>query len=322
MRYKINDFNPTSTFFRVPKELVEDEKYKNLSANAILAYAIYLDRFELSLKNGKDGKKEWIDSDNSIYFFYSNEKMQEKLRLGKNTVIKIKKELKKFELIEEVRQEIGKPNKIYLLRPFDIRVSPKNKPSRVQKVNTNDTEYNHTEKIKDTNKDTSRQLEEMLVNEFSDFYKDELVNDNSIKLLQNFGDAFFVKDLIDIVYKSKRKVENYNSKENNIEYKIYGDIWSSEIDKQVKKLIFKMKEYQMKDKPIKELKGYWFKIMQNFWENVLLMEKYEGITKLDFLNSMGELELKDYQLDFNRTLTRENSKNKKRLKYEWTYKAV
>lgn len=323
MRYKLDDFYPKETFYRVPKVFFKDNEYQNLSTNAILAYAIYQDRFELSLKNN------WIDQDKNVYFYFTIKEMQKKLRLGKNSIIRIKKELREFNLIEEVKQGINLPNRIYLLKPQEVENKgsldlgrPQNKLQEVSNLNPNDTDYNDTENIKDTSKDTSRRLEEILVNEFSEFYKDELVNHRTIKLLQNFGDAIFIKELIDTVYSSKKKVENYYSKENNIDYKIYGDIWSSEIDNQAKKLILKMKEYQMKDKPIKDLKSYWFKIMQNFWENVLLMEKYEGITKLDFLNSMGELELKDYQLEFNRALVDENYKNKKKLKYEWTYKTV
>src|SRR5699024_6067298 len=68
-------------------------------------------RLELSIKNN------WIDSDNAIYFIYTNEKLEEILNLSKPTIIKIKKELVNTGLLEQKRRGLNKPNLLYLMKP-------------------------------------------------------------------------------------------------------------------------------------------------------------------------------------------------------------
>ncbi|MHC4039060.1 replication initiator protein A [Streptococcus sp. KHUD_017] len=107
-RISLAQVNNGERFFRVPKLLFESELYKKMSAESKLLYAILKDRFELSVKNN------WIDADGNIYFIFTVEEIGEMLGCGKDKVIKLKKELKKYDLLEEVRQGLNKPNLIYL----------------------------------------------------------------------------------------------------------------------------------------------------------------------------------------------------------------
>ena len=107
-RISLAQVNNGERFFRVPKLLFESELYKKMSAESKLLYAILKDRFELSVKNN------WIDADGNIYFIFTVEEIGEMLGYGKDKVIKLKKELKKYDLHEEVRQGLNKPNLIYL----------------------------------------------------------------------------------------------------------------------------------------------------------------------------------------------------------------
>lgn len=107
-RISLAQVNNGERFFRVPKLLFESELYKKMSAESKLLYAILKDRFELSVKNN------WIDADGNIYFIFTVEEIGEMLGYGKDKVIKLKKELKKHDLLEEVRQGLNKPNLIYL----------------------------------------------------------------------------------------------------------------------------------------------------------------------------------------------------------------
>lgn len=107
-RISLAQVNNGERFFRVPKILFESELYKKMSADSKLLYAILKDRFELSVKNN------WIDTDGNIYFIFTVEEIGEMLGCGKDKVIKLKKELKKYDLLEEVRQGLNKPNLIYL----------------------------------------------------------------------------------------------------------------------------------------------------------------------------------------------------------------
>lgn len=95
-------------FFRVPKVLFESDFYKKMSSDSKLLYAILKDRFDLSLRNN------WVDDDGNIYFIFTVAEIGEMLGCGKDKVIKLKRELKKYDLIEEVRQGLNKPNLIYL----------------------------------------------------------------------------------------------------------------------------------------------------------------------------------------------------------------
>lgn len=107
-RISLAQVNNGERFFRVPKLLFESELYKKMSAESKLLYAILKDRFELSVKNN------WIDADGNIYFIFTVEEIGEMLGYGKDKIIKLKKELKKYDLLEEVRQGLNKPNLIYL----------------------------------------------------------------------------------------------------------------------------------------------------------------------------------------------------------------
>ena len=48
------------SFFRVPRLLIKDEKFKGLSSDAKLLYGLMLDRMALSIKN------KWLAEENSF----------------------------------------------------------------------------------------------------------------------------------------------------------------------------------------------------------------------------------------------------------------
>lgn len=49
------------SFYRVPRLLIKDERFKGLSSDAKLLYGLMLDRMSLSMKNG------WLDEENRAY---------------------------------------------------------------------------------------------------------------------------------------------------------------------------------------------------------------------------------------------------------------
>lgn len=98
-------------FYRLPKVFFTNANYKKMSNDAKIAYALLQDRLELSIKN------EWFDEEGSIFFLYGNEQLGEILNCSKPTVIKIKKELQKCELLSEKRMGLSKSNRLFLLKP-------------------------------------------------------------------------------------------------------------------------------------------------------------------------------------------------------------
>lgn len=161
-RISFKQVQNTERFFRVPKQFFESPDYKKMSAGAKLLYAILRDRFELSVENN------WIDPDGNIYFIFTIEEIANMIGCGKDKAIKLKKELKEYDLLEEVRQGLNRPNLIYLgslqvkstAKPLktaevgksDFRKSEnqksrsrKNRTQEVGKSEGNDTELNDTE---------------------------------------------------------------------------------------------------------------------------------------------------------------------------------
>ena len=159
----------TERFYQLPKYLFEDAYFKKMSAEAKIMYALLKDRFELSLQN------EWVDKNNNIYFIFSNKHLCEYLGYAEQKIIKLKKELIKFNLLTQERVGLNKPNRLYLLKPnYDIKAShtkelpnsqfQNNEFGSSRTVNlsgqelpnsqSNDTNNNDTDYIKTNNNDT------------------------------------------------------------------------------------------------------------------------------------------------------------------------
>lgn len=99
------------SFYRIPRLLVKDGRFKGLSSDAKLLYGLMLDRMALSMKNG------WLDGENRAYIIYSVENIVEDLGCSKPTCTKIIKELDSdsgIGLIEKKRRGQGKPDIIYV----------------------------------------------------------------------------------------------------------------------------------------------------------------------------------------------------------------
>ena len=159
----------TERFYQLPKYLFEDAYFKKMSAEAKIMYALLKDRFELSLQN------EWVDKNNNIYFIFSNKHLCEYLGYAEQKIIKLKKELIKFNLLTQERVGLNKPNRLYLLKPnYDIKAShtkelpnsqfQNNEFGSSRTVNlsgqelpnsqSNDTDCNDTDYIKTNSNDT------------------------------------------------------------------------------------------------------------------------------------------------------------------------
>ena len=100
------------TFFKLPKCLVEGEGFVELSMDAKLLYAFFLDRVSLSLKNG------WIDNQGRVFIYYSIKNICEDLNCGTQKACKLLDELEKVGALERKRQGLGRPNKLYLKKMF------------------------------------------------------------------------------------------------------------------------------------------------------------------------------------------------------------
>ena len=108
--YKSNEVYG-ETFFQLPKVLFTNEKYKKLSNDAKIAFALLKDRFGYSVKNN------WIDQHKRIYFIYTNQELMSILNVQEKKVIRIKRELESVNLLTQEQLGQNKPNRLYLLKP-------------------------------------------------------------------------------------------------------------------------------------------------------------------------------------------------------------
>ncbi|MCL2362511.1 MAG: replication initiator protein A [Defluviitaleaceae bacterium] len=102
----------TSTFLQMPRFLYTGEFAGNrITNNARNLYTLLLDRHKISIKNG------WHDESGEVYIYFKREEMEQQLGISERTVSKVMQELKNLLLVEEKKQGLNKPNKIYLLSP-------------------------------------------------------------------------------------------------------------------------------------------------------------------------------------------------------------
>jgi hypothetical protein len=131
-----------------------------------MAYAILHDRFLLSIKNN------WIDKNGDVYLIYKNSDLQTILSVGEKKVISLKKELADFGLLEEERQGLNKPNRLYVGNinvDFEVihRVSPlgDKELSKRQSSETNlsETETNSFDEDEVTDNNNSQKSQQSFI---------------------------------------------------------------------------------------------------------------------------------------------------------------
>ena len=100
-----------SEFYQFQAVLLDSDDYSNLSNDSRVLYAVMQKRLRLSMENG------WMDQNGRTFFYYSREELAEKIRVSLPTCRKAVKQLIDAELLHEVRQGLGKANRLYLLKP-------------------------------------------------------------------------------------------------------------------------------------------------------------------------------------------------------------
>ena len=119
------------SFYMLPKILIYDDLFKELSSDAKILYACLLDRIDLSDKNG------WRDSEGRVYIIFTIEEIMGAINTSNKTAVKILNELEGIGLIKRKRQGLGKPNLIYVMDFMSgFEVECKSYTSEVKKVHS------------------------------------------------------------------------------------------------------------------------------------------------------------------------------------------
>ena len=296
--------------------------YTGLSSDAKLAYGALYNRCKLSISSFQKGNRDYVDENGAVFLIFTVSDLMLLLDKGKMKVTKIKKELQEHGLLREVRQGLNKPNRLYLQLvdanleivehystdgellkrvnafgkvlyekiPQSIGNSesikngrPQNGLQNVHEADGINTERSQTESSYDTNRyEGESSLSGLSISEAFKMGQHGFLSPQLVQKLSMFGkDA---KILENKIYQSKRQVEkNYNNL--LADQEIYGEVWLQDLERELDKLIFKIKTGEAEGKPIQNVPAYFYKMMIRFWKMALLIEKEHG-----FLEVSGQSE--------------------------------
>lgn len=291
--------------------------YTSLSSDAKLAYGALYNRCKLSISSFQKGNRDYVDENGAVFLIFTVSDLMLLLDKGKMKVTKIKKELQEHGLLREVRQGLNKPNRLYLQLvdanleivehysadgellkrvnafgkvlyekvPQSIGNSesikngrPQNGLQNVHEADGINTERSQTESSYDTNRyEGESSLSDLSISEAFKMGQHGFLSPQLVQKLSLFGkDA---KILENKIYQSKRQVEkNYNNL--LADQGICGEVWLQDLEREIDKLIFKIKTGEAEGKPIQNVPAYFYKMMIRFWKMVLLIEKEQGFLKV------------------------------------------
>ena len=160
---------------------------------------------------------------------------------------------------------------------------PQNGLQNVHKTDGINTERSQTESSYDTNRyEGESSLSDLSISEAFKMGQHGFLSPQLVQKLSLFGkDA---KILENKIYQAKRQVEKAY---NNLlaDQEIYGEVWLQDLERELDKLIFKIKTGEAEEKPIQNVPAYFYKMMIRFWKMALLIEKEHG-----FLEVSGQSE--------------------------------
>lgn len=160
---------------------------------------------------------------------------------------------------------------------------PQNGLQNVHKTDGINTEKSKTDNLYDTNRyEDESALSDLSISEAFRMGQHGFLSPQLVQKLSLFGkDA---KILENKIYQSKRQVEkNYNNL--LADQEIYGEVWLQDLERELDKLIFKIKTGEAEENPIQNVPAYFYKMMIHFWKMALLIEKEHG-----FLEVSGQSE--------------------------------
>lgn len=160
---------------------------------------------------------------------------------------------------------------------------PQNGLQKVHKTDGINTEKSKTDNLYDTNRyEGESSLSDLSISEAFKMGQHGFLSPQLVQKLSLFGkDA---KILENKIYQAKRQVEkDYNNL--LADQEIYGEVWLQDLERELDKLIFKIKTGEAEEKPIQNVPAYFYKMMIRFWKMALLIEKEHG-----FLEVSGQSE--------------------------------
>ena len=202
------------SYFRIPKALFQDCRFRQLSTDARTLYGILLDRMSLSAKNG------WLDEQVRVYIIYTVREVQESLCCAEHKAVKLFRELENFDLIERKRRGLGRPSLIYVkdfssgLLKAQVQNCPNSNSGVAEsaileqpKPQANKTNKNNTE-MSETDPFYSEEAEEMSKRtQLEEYFPQSLEVDLLLRLCPDDEDTIYqIVDLLVDTCSTKRKM--------------------------------------------------------------------------------------------------------------------
>ena len=287
-------------FLMLPAGLAYGELYKDLSSDSKFAWTILNDRAKLSKQNG------WYDEDGSIYFIFSNNDLVKIIRQSEPKIIKIKKELIEFGLLEQRRMGRGLSNRLYIYEPVltktDLHLminqdnehesletldntknlkilSSRTKNSLVLelknfKPNHNNINNNNINNITESAKAESHN--DLSTNQY--FKNSKLLTDYRIMGIPEFvtnelyratHDNEKISYICGVIFQAKRYVTNKKN------YEIYLEELTEDDFRDLTKCILRVLKKDLTERKIESFDKYLFVTIQKFFESYVAREKAE-----------------------------------------------
>lgn len=118
--YKLTVNSPAASYIPLPRFLLQDTAFQDLSNDSKVLYAMLLDRASISKQNG------YLEPDGTIRLYFTLEDAQKKLHRSRQCATRIFRELEYSGLINRKKQGLGKPAVITLNYPADAKlIQPK-----------------------------------------------------------------------------------------------------------------------------------------------------------------------------------------------------
>lgn len=219
-------------FLMLPALLIYGELYRSLDSGAKIAWTILNDRANLSKKNG------WYDEKGNVYFVYTNQELMNLVNVSEPTIVKIKKELISYGLLEQKRMGRGKANLLYIYEPVaskndtqnlieiddigntlefqNLKIlssrTENNLVQELKKIKPNNTKnnninFNNIESVNESERAISNRLKkEELLTDYSQMGISSIVTDALFRAIRDVNQISYI---LGVLFKAKKEVSNF-----------------------------------------------------------------------------------------------------------------
>lgn len=270
-------------FLMLPALLIYGELYRGLDSGAKIAWTILNDRANLSKKNG------WYDEEGNVYFVYTNQELMNLVNVSEPTIVKIKKELISYGLLDQKRMGRGKANLLYIYEPVASKsdaqnlieiddvgntlefqnlknLSSRTENNLVQELKkikpnnnkNNNINFNNIESVNESERAISNRLKkEELLTDYSQMGISSIVTDALFRAIRDVNQISYI---LGVLFKAKKEVSNFTGT------LILLEELTEEENITLAKTLLRVLKKQYTDKTIENFDRYLFVTLRGYFE--------------------------------------------------------